>query len=615
MSTLAEIPDLIGFFSYSREDDKGSKGSLSALRDAIQAELSAQLGRSQIDFRIWQDKAAISHGTLWEKQIEQGIKQSVFFIPIVTPRSLRSQNCGHEFQSFLARETELGRDDLVFPILYIPVPALEDEKLWRQDPVLNIVGTRQYLDWRDYRPRSLEDPEIRTKIIHFCRNISKALHKQWVPPEERERKREEDARQERRRKTAEIEIEQLASRHAAQEEALAAAKSAGTVAAIDAFLEANPAGDSADEARKLKSVLLVRNEAHGHAMASNDVAVLKSFLGTYRKGTDTDEIRARLRQLEPRRSAVRPAVFAGSALAAACIAAIVVWIAMRHGSNGQASVAAPPPAAQASASVIPPSKAPPPQTKTANAAPPVSVAPVPAAAPAPSPAAAPAPRPDELAWSLVNDTTDPAALRRFITEFPDSPRRGDAEARISALAAERTAWSQVKDSNDADRLRQFVQQFPNGPDRTDAEQRIASLANAAPAVPAVTAPDAHELARELQFELRRVGCFDGSVNGAFNDDTRAALSKFIKLTSASLPNEATSDAVNAVRAINKRVCPLICPHGEHAESGACVANEPPPKHNAPAARGSAPAPAPAVKCEVDRYGMSAHSGTETSLCQ
>ena len=160
MSTLAEVPDLIGFFSYSREDDEGSKGSLSALRDAIQAELSAQLGRSQIDFRIWQDKAAISHGTLWEKQIEQGINQSVFFIPIVTPRSLRSQNCGHEFQSFLARETELGRDDLVFPILYIPVPALEDEKLWRQDPVLNIVGTRQYLDWRDYRPRSLEDPEI-----------------------------------------------------------------------------------------------------------------------------------------------------------------------------------------------------------------------------------------------------------------------------------------------------------------------------------------------------------------------------------------------------------------------------------------------------------------------
>src|SRR6202034_2045441 len=103
MSSLADIPELVGFFSYSREDDQGSRGSLSALRDAIQNELSAQLGRSQSDFRVWQDKAAISLGTLWEKQIAQGIAQSAFFIPIVTPRALRSQHCALEFRAFLER--------------------------------------------------------------------------------------------------------------------------------------------------------------------------------------------------------------------------------------------------------------------------------------------------------------------------------------------------------------------------------------------------------------------------------------------------------------------------------------------------------------------------------
>src|ERR1700733_13553576 len=194
MSSLAELPDLVGFFSYSRDDDEGSDGALSALRNVIQKELSAQLGRSNADFRVWQDKTAISLGTLWEKQISQGINQSVFFIPIITPRALRSQHCAFEFQSFLAREAELGRDDLVFPILYIPVPALEDEKRWRAAPVLGIVGTRQYLDWQDFRPRGLDEPEVRTKIIHFCRNISSALHKPWVAPHERRRK-EEEARQ------------------------------------------------------------------------------------------------------------------------------------------------------------------------------------------------------------------------------------------------------------------------------------------------------------------------------------------------------------------------------------------------------------------------------------
>ena len=167
MPSLIDIPELVGFFSYSRDDDQGSRGALSALRDAIQTELSAQLGRTRTDFRLWQDKSAISLGTLWEKQISRGINQSVFFIPIITPRAVRSQHCAYEFQAFLARETELGRDDLVFPILYIPVSALEDEKLWRDEPILRIVATRQYLDWRELRHHDPRSIEVQQKLEWF----------------------------------------------------------------------------------------------------------------------------------------------------------------------------------------------------------------------------------------------------------------------------------------------------------------------------------------------------------------------------------------------------------------------------------------------------------------
>jgi hypothetical protein len=58
MSSLAELPELIGFFSYSREDDDDSKGALSALRNRIQRELRGQLGRTRANFRLWQDKSA-----------------------------------------------------------------------------------------------------------------------------------------------------------------------------------------------------------------------------------------------------------------------------------------------------------------------------------------------------------------------------------------------------------------------------------------------------------------------------------------------------------------------------------------------------------------------------
>jgi hypothetical protein len=61
MSSLAELPALVGFFSYSREDDEGSGGKLSKLRERIQEELRLQLGRTRKDFRLWQDKAAIAH--------------------------------------------------------------------------------------------------------------------------------------------------------------------------------------------------------------------------------------------------------------------------------------------------------------------------------------------------------------------------------------------------------------------------------------------------------------------------------------------------------------------------------------------------------------------------
>ena len=183
MSSLVNLPEIIGFFSYSREDDEGLAGGLSALRNAIQRELGAQIGRSRSNFRIWQDKTAIPHGKLWENEIDLAIAQSAFFIPIVTPRSVGSSHCLYEFNAFLDRENKLGRDDLIFPLLYISVPGLDDESLWRNDPVLKIIGARQYFDWRAYRHQSLNSSEVGAEIERFCQNIAQALRKQWRSPD------------------------------------------------------------------------------------------------------------------------------------------------------------------------------------------------------------------------------------------------------------------------------------------------------------------------------------------------------------------------------------------------------------------------------------------------
>jgi hypothetical protein len=190
MSSLADFAELRGFFSYSREDDEDSSGGLSALRDRIQRELRSQLGRSTKTFGLWQDKEAIAPGSQWETEIKNAVAQSAFFIPIITPTVIRSQYCRFELESFLARQAALGRNDLVFPILYINVAALSDSELRQNDPVLSIIGERQYEDWRQLRHWDVNSREIKEAIERFCRGITTALQRPWLSPEERKRQDE-----------------------------------------------------------------------------------------------------------------------------------------------------------------------------------------------------------------------------------------------------------------------------------------------------------------------------------------------------------------------------------------------------------------------------------------
>ena len=88
--------------------------------------------------------------------------------------------------------------------------------------------------------------------------------------------------------------------------------------------------------------------------------------------------------------------------------------------------------------------------------------------------------------------------------------------------------------------------------------------------------DPHELVRSLQFELKRVGCFSGPVNGEFDDATRIASQTFAKFSSIKMPSETetTPDAIKTLREIDRRICPLVCPDGERPDGDRCIANAP-----------------------------------------
>ena len=450
MSSLAELPELVGFFSYSREDDEDSQGALSALRDRIQRELRVQLGRSTKTFRLWQDKEAIASGKLWEEEIKTAVGQAVFFIPIITPTVVRSPYCRFELEAFLAREAELGRGDLVFPILYVQVPELEDIARQKNDPVLSIIAKRQYLDWRELRHRDVHSENVKEMVARFCAQIGDALRQSWVSPEERrqqeaeaqrqaederqrreaeakrrakEEKRQRVADEERRKREAEIaqrskeeaeakrrEEEELKSAEVrrraeeerakaearrkaaeeaearqqaeqeraevkrraaevesrrkaeaealeraeterarkeeeakrreeqAQEQAFAAAKRADSINVIDMFIASHPESRYANEAHRLRAALMARDDAFKVAMATDDTATLKVFLQTYPKGALADQVRGRLRGLEPQRTS-RLLLIGGCLLGLALIIGFVTWPWVIRTSDDAGSVA------------------------------------------------------------------------------------------------------------------------------------------------------------------------------------------------------------------------------------------------------------------------------------
>jgi formylglycine-generating enzyme required for sulfatase activity len=208
MGSLAELDNLVGFFSYAREDDEDFRGELSAIRGAIGRNLAALLGKTKgRNFRLWQDVDAIAPGKLWKAEIDNAIEESAFFIPIVTPRAVQSPYCRNEFEAFLAREQALGRNDLVFPILFIPVPALKHATRTRNDRVLAIIAERQFVDWTSFGYEDISSPASRLQIRRLCEPIAERLHEPWLSPEERAQIAKQRAEEERVRREAKAEEE------------------------------------------------------------------------------------------------------------------------------------------------------------------------------------------------------------------------------------------------------------------------------------------------------------------------------------------------------------------------------------------------------------------------
>lgn len=236
----------IGFWSYARLDDENAENGLSNLRLALRRELTQQLGEN---VQLFQDVAAIPWGSDWESEIQRAINRSTFFIPIVTPRFIKSEECAKEIWLFVERQRalrelhpDLPYESLIFPILYVDIDGVDPIDRDAFDEIMK----RQIHDFDLLRIKDIDSEPVRMWIATVARDLCRVLRARIaIPPSPEEREAAERAAQAasialaEAKAQAEREAEEARQRRA--EAAEIAAKQAAHRAAVAAEVAAHDA--------------------------------------------------------------------------------------------------------------------------------------------------------------------------------------------------------------------------------------------------------------------------------------------------------------------------------------------------------------------------------------
>lgn len=197
--------------------------------------------------------------------------------------------------------------------------------------------------------------------------------------------------------------------------------------------------------------------------------------------------------------------------------------------------------------------------------------------------------PDGFYANLAKLQLDKIQAEQLHAAAIEKAKQAEAERdRLAALGAQKDA--QAKAAADAKAAEQAQLAAQKAKEQAQqqaaaAEQQRVNLAAAAPgAAPASTASPAGtnvaalmpattpaDISRSVQTELGRVGCFSGQADGNWGTSSQRSLSQFNRYAGTRLEVKmASSDALDAVKSRQSRVCPLVCDHGFKADGDKCT---------------------------------------------
>lgn len=164
---------------------------------------------------------------------------------------------------------------------------------------------------------------------------------------------------------------------------------------------------------------------------------------------------------------------------------------------------------------------------------------------------------------------------RIAAEKAMQERIAKAEAEAEAAAAKADAIARLRAAErqaapDKASAQAMAAQNEAGGLKPTSGKPIGQLAALVPNESAQTRP-AVDVPRLLLKELRRVGCFTGSIEGSWNHAAQQSLGRFNTYAGTTLDTKVASlDTLDVVRERRKRVCPLVCDHGYKVEGDTCA---------------------------------------------
>ncbi|MEV5899731.1 toll/interleukin-1 receptor domain-containing protein [Streptomyces sp. NPDC052127] len=164
--------DAAGFWSYTHRDDEIEDGRIRRLAVKIANEFEAITAE---ELHVFLDKTDIKWGDEWRNRIDSALTGSTFFMPIITPRFFRSEECRREVLTFSGHATSLGLEELLLPILYIDVPGIKKEDT--ADDVMALISRRQYEDWTQLRLEDENSPKYRQAVHRLAVRLVEILER------------------------------------------------------------------------------------------------------------------------------------------------------------------------------------------------------------------------------------------------------------------------------------------------------------------------------------------------------------------------------------------------------------------------------------------------------